>query len=260
MWGCKSQEKVVNVLFVGNSLTYYNGMPQLLQDMLNETDLNIKIDQITFPGVSLESHIDYMTDPNKENSRYEKNPGDTTITEKKVIQKPWDVIVMQEGTVRLLIPEAKNSLVVPAIQKIKSLATNEKCKFIIFHTWASNKAEFPKEYCYSSSIITKKIDGTKFCSERIADLKQEVELIDKAYQSIVKTTSIEKSNNGKIVYNFMKNNPEIKIYADDQHPSVEGAFLNACIFYEMLTEKKAKNLKFNGNIDSKISNIIKNSI
>ena len=118
LWGCKSQEKIVNVLFVGNSLTYYNEMPQLLQEMLNETNPNIKIDQITFPGVSLENHIDYMADPNKENSRYEKKPGDTTSTERKLLQKPWDVVIIQEGTVRVLIPEARDSLVIPAIQQI----------------------------------------------------------------------------------------------------------------------------------------------
>ncbi len=235
-------------------------MPQLLQKMMDETDPNIKIEQITFPGVSLQSHLDYIIDPEKENSRIEKRPGDTTSTEKKLIQKPWDVVIMQEGTVRLLIPEAKDSLVTPAIQKIKKLATNKKCRFIIFHTWASNKAEYPKEYCYSSSIITKKFDGTKYCSEEIANLEQEVDLINKAYIFIAKTNTIEKSNNGNIAYKFMKIHPKIKIYDDDQHPSIAGAFLNACVFYEMLTGKKATKLKFNGSLNAKISESIKNSI
>ena len=44
------------------------------------------------------------------------------------------------------------------------------------------------------------------------------------------------------------------------YPSMAGAFLNACIFYEILTNKKAKNLIFSGKLDPKTSKIIKNFI
>lgn len=51
---CKSQKpqssEVLNVLFIGNSLTYFHDMPQTLQMMLDETHPNIEIDQSTFPG------------------------------------------------------------------------------------------------------------------------------------------------------------------------------------------------------------------
>ncbi len=170
------------------------------------------------------------------------------------------MVIIQEGTVRVLIPEAKDSLVSPAIQKIKALVPNENCRFILFHTWASNGSKYPKDYCCSSFLITKKLDGPKYCSKNITSLAQEVFLIDEAYTAVVKSNNIEKSNNGNIAYDFEKNHPEIKIYDDDQHPSLAGAFLNACVFYEMLTGKKAKNLKFNGSLNPTTSQNIKNSI
>lgn len=235
-------------------------MPQILQKMMDETHPNIEIEQITFPGVSLDSHINYMIDPNKENSRYEKQPSDTTSTEKMILQKNWDVIVLQEGTVRLLIPEARDSLTIPAIKKIKKLATNKQCRFILFHTWNSNRNDFPKEYCYPSSIITGIIDDTKFCSEIINNPAEEAVLIDHSYSSAAEATQIEKSNNGTIAYDFVKTHPNINIYEDDQHPSKEGAFLNACIFYKMLTDENPSKLKFNGDLNTEYATTIKNFI
>jgi len=259
LWGCHSQKRTINVLFVGNSLTYYNDMPQLLQEMLNETDPNIKIDQITFPGVSLQSHLDFMVDPSKENSRFEKQLGDTTSTEKKLLVKPWDVVILQEGTVRVLIPESKDSLVIPSIQRIKGLVPNKDCRFAIFHTWVS-KHEYPKEYCYSSFLITREISDEQFCSTKFINFEQEAKAVDEAYTFIANATNIEKSNNGNIANRFLSSYPDIEIFEDDQHPSMAGAFLNACIFYEMLTNKKAKNLIFSGKLDPKTSKIIKNFI
>ena len=234
-------------------------MPQLLQEMLNETNPNIHIDQITFPGVSLDSHLNFMVDPHQENSRYEKKPGDTTSTERKLLQKPWDVVIIQEGTVRVLIPEARDSLVIPAIQQIKGLVKNKACKFVLFHTWVS-KHEYPQEYCYSSFSITKILDDNKFCSEVFLNFEQEANKVQEEYVFVAEATDIKKSDNGEIVKTFLKKHPDIEIFEDDQHPSVEGAFLNACIFYELLTAKKANELNYSANLGPKISKIIKTSI
>lgn len=58
---CKSPQnetaEKINVLFIGNSLTYFHDMPQTVQKMLNETDPNIKVEQSTFPGQSLPGHL-----------------------------------------------------------------------------------------------------------------------------------------------------------------------------------------------------------
>lgn len=52
-----SDRKPKEVLFIGNSLTYYHDMPVMLQAMLNEKDIRINIHQSTFPGVSLSAHL-----------------------------------------------------------------------------------------------------------------------------------------------------------------------------------------------------------
>ena len=247
---CKSQKtqysEELNVLFIGNSLTYFYDMPQTLQMMLNETHPNIKIDQSTFPGYSLSAHLSNKTDPNDLN-------GITTMTERKIAEKDWDVIILQTGTVSVLIPENRKLKVNKAVSEIKKLVDNPNCEFILFNTWPSKK-KYPKKYCYSGYSIDKSIEDIDYCSPIIESLEQE---INESYNLVAKSTNIIKSDNGSKFYEVRTSHPEIELYEDDSHPNKYGAFLNACVFYQMLTDKKASELKYNGEIEPKTAELLK---
>jgi hypothetical protein len=66
-----------------------------------------------------------------------------------------------------------------------------------------------------------------------------------------------KSDNGNKFYEVLTKHPEIELYEDDSHPNKYGAFLNACVFYQMLTDKKASELKFNREIEPKTAELLK---
>lgn len=117
-----------NILFIGNSLTYYNDMPQLLQQMLNETERDFIVEQISFPGISLENHLGRITDWDKSSPPISraKKAGELSATEKKIIEKEWYLIVIQNGMVSFFIPEAIKYSINPAIEKIQRLIDPEK--------------------------------------------------------------------------------------------------------------------------------------
>ena len=85
---CISQTQK-EVLFIGNSLTYYHDMPSMLQEMFNERHIKINVDKTPLPGGSLADHL-----ANEE-------------TLEKIKSKHWDFLILQEGTVRVLIPEVR---------------------------------------------------------------------------------------------------------------------------------------------------------
>ena len=66
-----------------------------------------------------------------------------------------------------------------------------------------------------------------------------------------------KSDNGNKFYEVLTNYPEIELYEDDSHPNKYGAFFIFCIFYQILTNKKASELKFTGEIEPKIAELLK---
>ncbi|WP_452231322.1 DUF4886 domain-containing protein [Lacinutrix sp. MEBiC02595] len=260
--GCKPPKRQsvqqLNVLFIGNSLTYFHEMPQTLQKMLNETHSRIKVEQSTFPGMSLSAHLDNIIESRTENgiSTRKKLDGEITETEKKIAEKKWDVVILQEGTVRLLIPEVREYNVETAISAIKKLIPNPNCKFILFKTWPSKK-EYPKEYCYSARSINQSMEKDKYCSPIIENLEQEMKLINKSYNLVAKNNKISKSENGNKYYEVLTNYPEIELYEDNSHPNKYGSFLNACIFYQMLTGIKATELKYNGEIEINTAELLK---
>jgi hypothetical protein len=260
---CKSQDikatEKVNVLFIGNSLTYYHDMPETLQKMVNETNSNFTIEHSTFPGMPLHGHLNDIIESRTENgiNTRQKQEEEKTLTEIKLSERDWDIVILQEGTVRLLIPEAKEYKVETAIARIKNRISNQDCKFILFKTWPS-KEKYPKQYCYSKWSINHSLENDKYCSPQIENLEQEIELINESYDSVAEKYGLITSENGNKVYEILTEYPEINVYEDDIHPNKYGAFINACVFYQMITNKKASELKYIGEIEPKTAELLKN--
>jgi len=261
-WTVISQKSVsthkVNVLFIGNSLTYYHNMPETVQKMVNETNPNIKIEHSTFPGMPLQGHLNDIIELRTENSinTRQKQEGEITDTEKKLAEKSWDFVVLQEGTVRLLIPEVREYSVETAIAEIKKRIKNPKCTVIIFKTWPS-KDDYPKQYCYSKWSINHLLENDEYCSPQIENLKQEMKLINTSYDLVAERNGLLKSENGNKFYKVLTEYPEIELYDDDIHPNEYGSFLNACVFYQLFTGKKASGLAYNGTIEPETARLLK---
>ena len=256
---CKPTEdthyEAVKILFIGNSLTYYGNMLEMLQDMVNETNPQIKIHQSTFPGYSLDMHFGQIINHTPEDQiiNIKKQDVELTLTEQKIKERYWDVIVLQTGTVNVLVPKKREDIR-KSISYTKALVNNPNCKFIIFSTWAS-KTVYPKTYCYNFNKTTAEAER---CSPEIKTLEHHVELTNSAYNSLATKHHLIKSNHTNIAYNLIKNDPEINIFMDDIHPNENGAFLNACIFYNLITDKKADQLKYTGNLKKATADILKN--
>jgi hypothetical protein len=256
--GKSQQKEQINVLFIGNSFTYCHDMPQTVQKMLNEKYSHIKIEQITFPGMSLSGHLTNIITSRTENGIYTrgKEEGEQTETEKKIAEKNWDIVILQTGTIAVLIPENRDLKVNKAISTLKKLVSNTECKFMLFYTWPS-KTIYPEQYCYPSDAIDNAIEKEKCCSPIIENLEQEFQLITTSYDLVAKENDLIKAEIGAKYYEIRVNYPKIELYEDDSHPNENGAYLNACLFYQILTGEKASGLSFNGAIEPNTATLLK---
>ena len=248
----------LDVLFIGNSLTYYYDMPIILQSMLEETHPNIRVEQKTSPGMSLSSHLNdiFMFQGENNASVRKKEDFEISLTEKKITEKKWDVIILQTGTVAVLIPENRELVTNLAIKRVKQLISDENCEIVLFETWPSlNK--YPKKYCYSSYRIDENIQKEKCCSSTFKNLEDEYNSIGESYKWLSAENNIIKSENGSKFYEVLMTYPELNLYEDSIHPNENGAFLNACIFYNLLTGKKATKLKYVGDLNVETARLLK---
>jgi len=88
-------------------------------------------------------------------------------------------------------------------------------------------------------------------------LTQEMQLINASYDLVSKENNLQKTDNGSKFYEVLTTYPEIELYDDTIHPNKNGAFLNACIFYQMLTNNKASELKYVGDITPETAALLK---
>ena len=112
--------KPLNFLFIGNSYTYFNEMPYLLE-MLSEQESNpVKVKVIAKGGFTLEKHWENLK------------------SDKLLKETHWDYLSLQEQSMR---PIKDPKLMIEYGQKISKLINNNAKRFV-YLTWArKNKPE-----------------------------------------------------------------------------------------------------------------------
>lgn len=238
-----------NVLFIGNSLTYYSGMPEYLKAMLRSTNQPIEVDVSAYPGMSLESHLDQIVESRTEdsiNTRKKKN-GEQTETEKIILSKKWDIVILQEQPVRVLISEFRKRSTEMSIERLKKLIGNPTCRLILFKTWASTEA-FPIQFCYPAFMLAQPVSKEKYCSKKFNSVGEIFSSLSVDYDSVASATTIGKVSIGDVYDEARRRYPTIELYDKDGHPTKFGAYLNAYIFYKLLLDGKAALMNYYGDL------------
>ena len=75
-----SHEQVRSILFLGNSLTYYNDLPGMVERAAQAAGINLRIGSVALPNVAVIDHADGLT-PARE----------------AIAAQRWDLVVLQQG-------------------------------------------------------------------------------------------------------------------------------------------------------------------
>ena len=128
-----------DILFIGNSYTYYNNLPEMLSNIANAFGDSVNYDQSTPGGTSLYAHSQNQTTLNKIN------------------QQSWDYVVLQDQSQRpSLSPTYVAASVYPyASQLVTEIQSNNLCSEPLFYmTWGrkygdqSNCSTYPPVCTY----------------------------------------------------------------------------------------------------------------
>ncbi len=187
MVGYAQQKDVTEVLFVGNSFTFFWNMPEMVEAMAKDQDIPLITRQSTISGSNLEQH-------------YKEEKGTES---KKIIEKEnYDYVILQDhssGTIGS--PERFREY----STKMAELARSNGAEPLFFTTWA-----------YKSNPL----------------MQTEIE---KAYTEIAQKLKSRTVPVGAIFLKANEMRPDMEMYFDDKHPSHEGSYLIALIFYKYLT-------------------------
>lgn len=198
-----------NVLFLGNSYTYVNNLPQLIHDLALANNDTLIFDSNCPGGSTFNNHFNYATSIAKLNSQ------------------AWDCVVLQaQSQEPSFSPAQVEAQTLPYAIKLDSVIDhNYACTETIFYeTWgrkngdAGNCAAYPPVCTYTGM------------QDR---LKQ-------SYKLFADTTRGIMAPAGEAWRKSIALDPSLELYSSDQsHPSLEGSYLTACVFYEIVFRHSA---------------------
>jgi hypothetical protein len=202
-----SGQKKLEVLFLGNSYTYVNDLPNLITQIALSKGDSLITDENDVGGYTLQAHSTDATSLSKINSR------------------PWDYVILQEQSQRPAFPQSQVEVeVYPFADSLnKYIKNNDSCtQTVFFMTWgrkngdASNCAFYPPICTY---------EGMQ------AGLRYSYLFMGQTLNAVVSPVGI--------VWKRVRNEGDsIELYsADESHPSLAGSYLAACTFYATLFQK-----------------------
>ena len=223
----QGREHYKKVLFIGNSYTYYpgtetgfNGLPQMIRDAAASVKDTLVVDERVAGGKNFKFHA-----------------GDAT-TNDKIKQQGFDFVVLQGQSTECATDWAtvkNNSL--PYARYLDSLAHeyNACSQTIFYNTWG--RAGYN-----GMSIETME------------------NLIAANYMSMADILNAFISPVGQVRSYLRKNYPAINLFASDgSHPSNEGAYAAAMVFYSVIFRKDPTLITWNYTIGATNAAIIRNA-
>ncbi len=214
------------VLFLGNSYTNYNNLPQMLADLALSLGDTVVFNSNTPGGYTLEGHS-------------------TNATSQTLIsQGYWDYVILQDQSQRPSLPDTLVSkLCIPySVQLSQQIrAANPAGTIMFYMTWgrkngdASNCSWWPIVCTYGGMQS----------------------ILRKNYLLMADTNMAQVSPVGAVWRDIRKNAPGIDLYAfDGSHPSLAGTYLAACTFYTSIFHRSPAGGFFPQAIDANVAALI----
>jgi len=221
-------QQTKNVLFLGNSYTYGNNLPTLLQQMATSTNDVLVQDSNAIGGFRFMDHVTNQTSLTKLNANH------------------WDYVVLQEQIQMPAFPLGYvNQNVFPYATQLVALAKqNYACAVPIFFTTWGRKNGDP-QICLNGQ-----------CTYTVMD-----DLLQQRYRTMAETNKGVISPVAQVWRYLRANHPNIELYTtDESHPSLAGSMVAAYTFYVAIFKKDPTLVTFNSTLAPTTANILKNAV
>lgn len=215
-------QQTKRVLFLGNSYTYANDMPQLLADIANSTGKTVVFDINAPGGYYLAQHL--------------TNP--TSLA--KITSGNWDHVVLQDQSMALAYPSTYMNFLPYCVKLDSVIKVHNPCAQTMFYsTWGRKPGDAyvctPPE-CPVDTVITRtyyQMDST----------------ITSHYKLFADSLKASMTPVGASWRYIRQNYPSIELFQpDDSHPSLAGSYAAACCFYTTLFRSDPTSITFNSGL------------
>ena len=215
------------VLFLGNSYTFYNDLPSLVEQMGNSFGEEIIAESSTPGGYTLWEHT-------------------TNTTTLAFLDEPrFDFVVMQDQSQMPVIPYYRDLMTYPGGEILSDMAQSVCAEPMFFMTWGSEiggaqcidghcSPDYPSYYGYQDSLITS--------YSRLADL-----------------LGVSCAPVGIAWRRCYELRPDLPYWSGDgRHPAIHGSYIACCVFYSMFTGNPTTGASYRASLSEEDALFIQN--
>ncbi len=216
------------VLFIGNSYTSVNDLPQLLSNIATSTGDTITYSESTPGGCTFQQHI--------------------TESAALIQQGGWDYVILQEQSQLPSFPYNQfMSESYPYAQELCEMVRqyNPNAEIVFYMTWGRKNGDEVNCVYYPPLCTYEGMDS----------------LLYARYMMMAEDNQTKVSPVGHVWHYIRDNYPNIELYqSDESHPSLEGSYVAACCFYAILFQNDPSNISFESTLETNVADIIKSSV
>ncbi len=203
----------VKILFIGNSSTYYNNMPSMVEGLAKADNIDCQIRSITASNYKL---TQFATSGNSYN---------TEIMNALSMDK-WDFVVLQEHREPIMQNLEKTQT---ALTTLKKAIEDSGARTVLYETQADC---IGRDFTINGSSIYFDHNTLQY-------------YMNKNYYYLSGVLDCSLAPAGLYYTRCLNIYPEISLYNTDMiHPSVEGSYLAACVLYQTIFNKSAYNNQY----------------
>ena len=221
------QAQTKKVLFIGNSYTGYNNLPQMVADAAASVGDTLIKDKHTPGGATFSGHASNSNAMNK------------------IKSNNWDHVVLQEQSQLPSFGAAQvaNDVYPYAKTLCDSIRKNDSCTRPMFYmTWGRENGDQ-----INCPILP------WLCTYEGMD-----SMLNLRYRIMAEDNEAYLSPVGEVWHYIRDNHPEIDLYTGDgSHPSIRGSYVAAITFYTTIFQKDPTLITFNSTLEETMANDIK---
>lgn len=203
-------EDACEILFIGNSLTYFNDQPEIVRRMAGAAGKPNFVGQATAPGVALDYHAQ------------------NADTRRKIQSRSWAYVILQQANWEVAFPQYHPQITGPLESLRETILANNPDTQILYSmdysaknglTWFGQYRDFAE----AQAMLR---EGTVVLSEAMGF---SVAPVGWAFNSVV------------------RDRPDIELFSPDRlHPSYLGSYLGAAVYFSTIFRESVAGNSFHG--------------
>ena len=196
----------LQILFIGNSYTFSNELPQVFTRLAQEGGHAVNVAMLAQGGWTLEKH------------------SQSAKTRETIQGQSWDYVILQEQSTRPAWPNTRDQNMYPAVRLLAEEIENTGGEGILFMTWGHR-------------------DGLPHSQD--TDYHGMQAVLAESYLEIGRELDLIIAPVGLAWQNALGQDPQMDLWSGDgSHPSKQGSYLAACVFYAVIFQESPEGLTY----------------